>query len=290
MFRTPNGLGSLCVLVSAAFLALTVTAGAQSDDPAFIQGLKPYGAYHGGDIDTVSLENGKVDLHATLLSYPQRGDLQMNFTIRYNNPAYSITQICTHFVPPATCTQYGYDSGIYEMGPIPDGVSVVPDFAEYSLNVAALGMPDGSAKPMGITSGGGNWTAGNVSAESLDATGWAVTNMSWTTNSNGVLIPNGVVVSPNGTRVTLASGTGVFSEVEDRNGNQITGNGSEFKDSLGRFIPYPPTAQGGTPGNSALCPTTYYLYQTRMLGTYRLLRARAGRLPTRFAMLKCNSI
>src|ERR1700720_1086395 len=62
---------------------------AQTESP-FEMGLKPYGAYHGGDIDVVSLQNRKLDLHAPLFSYPQRGKLHMGFTLRYSNPAAEI--------------------------------------------------------------------------------------------------------------------------------------------------------------------------------------------------------
>jgi len=48
--------------------------------------------YHGGDIDTISLVNGKLDLHAPLISWPQRGKLNFGFTIRYDNPRYSETE------------------------------------------------------------------------------------------------------------------------------------------------------------------------------------------------------
>jgi hypothetical protein len=38
------------------------------------QGMKPYGSYMGGKLDTVSLTNGNLMLHIPLVSYPQRGD------------------------------------------------------------------------------------------------------------------------------------------------------------------------------------------------------------------------
>jgi hypothetical protein len=40
------------------------------------QGIKPYGSYEGGDIDSVSMVNGSLTLHMPLLSYPQRGGIQ----------------------------------------------------------------------------------------------------------------------------------------------------------------------------------------------------------------------
>jgi hypothetical protein len=55
---------------------------AAQNDPIAEQGIKPYGAYHGGDIDVVSLVNGKLDLHAPLFSYHQRGKLHLGFTLR----------------------------------------------------------------------------------------------------------------------------------------------------------------------------------------------------------------
>ena len=43
----------LVVLLSASFVVAQV-------EPNLEQGMKPYGSYHGGDIDVVSLSNGNL--------------------------------------------------------------------------------------------------------------------------------------------------------------------------------------------------------------------------------------
>src|SRR5437016_8414110 len=49
-------------------------------------GLKPYGSFHGSDIDSISLTNGNAMLHAPLVSYSQRGsDLRINFFLEMNS-------------------------------------------------------------------------------------------------------------------------------------------------------------------------------------------------------------
>src|SRR5713101_382098 len=61
------------------------------NNPNTENGLKPYGSFHGGDIDTVSLTNGNVILHIPLLSYPQRGsDLRVNFFLEMNSKGWSV--------------------------------------------------------------------------------------------------------------------------------------------------------------------------------------------------------
>jgi hypothetical protein len=238
----------LSVHLVVFFFILSLAAGAQtqgdSGDPSFTQGLKPYGSYHGGDIDMVSMENGKLDLHIPLLSYPQRGDLQMSFTVRYNNPVLNITQIpqgCTNSQVPCDYFNY-YGSGSPYL---PVGVGVTADSVSYAMSAGTacggdctfniINKPDGGTHILGNTSGS-NWRA-------LDASGWAFSGT----------LSNGVATDPDGTRYTLSSSSGL--SIEDRNGNQITTSSSGYTDSLGRRIPVPPIYGYGTAGNASLCPS-----------------------------------
>ena len=217
-----------CFLLSFTSLLFSVGLSFAQGDPTFTQGLKAYGSYHAGDIDAISLENGKLDLHAPLLSYPQRGDLQMNFTIRYNNPLFSVTQICVE----GTNCKYLSAPGITATN-LARGVSVVPD--AVALNVKedliagtaypyyVINLPDGGSHETGNTSGN-NW-------ESIDASGWLLSGVP---DSDKWNINSAVITDPNGTRYSFANGS--VTAVEDRNGNQITGNGSVWTDSLGRSI------------------------------------------------------
>jgi hypothetical protein len=68
------------------------------------QGLKPYGSYGGGDIDSVSLSSGNLVLHIPLLSFPQRGKLTSDYFLTYNSEMWHPKQI-TH----TTSYKYTWD-------------------------------------------------------------------------------------------------------------------------------------------------------------------------------------
>lgn len=240
--------------VLSLLMTLAIGANAQAPgDPTLSQGLKPYGSYTGGNIDVVSFENGKLDLHIPLLSYPQRGKLQMNFTIRYNNPGYTLNKQCNPGDPPPPCT-YNVSSNFTKPGPW--GVSVVADFNAITLiptgvwnpandtysgngDYPIIYMPDGSSHGTGNITGTANYRA-------TDASGWLV-------NSTAQNFIPGTVTDPDGTRYSI-SNSGV-SLVEDTNGNQITTNSTGWTDTLGRAIPVPPSPTGGVAGNLSNCPT-----------------------------------
>src|SRR5258708_17946722 len=61
----------------------SVQVWAQSN-PNEEQGLKPYDSWHGGDLDSVSLSNGGLVLHIPLASFPQRGNLDLSFMVRFS--------------------------------------------------------------------------------------------------------------------------------------------------------------------------------------------------------------
>jgi hypothetical protein len=77
------------VLIVALLLGfVSKEAFAQSLPPATSDdqmGLQPYQAYHGGDIDSISLSTGTLNLNFPFLSYPQRGKLHLSFNLYYNN-------------------------------------------------------------------------------------------------------------------------------------------------------------------------------------------------------------
>jgi hypothetical protein len=88
----------LALLLSLLVLNL-IRASAQ-DLGGFEQGIKPYGAYHGGNIDSISMVNGKLTLHISLISYPQRGSkLHSGFSVAYYNPLYQLTDNCLNGPP-----------------------------------------------------------------------------------------------------------------------------------------------------------------------------------------------
>lgn len=55
------------------------------NNPNVDQGMKPYDSWHGGDLDSVSLTNGGLVLHIDLAAFPQRGNLDLKFTVRHSS-------------------------------------------------------------------------------------------------------------------------------------------------------------------------------------------------------------
>jgi hypothetical protein len=48
------------------------TATAQTA-PKLDDGMRPYGSYHGGEVDSISLPGGNLNIHIPIISFPQRG-------------------------------------------------------------------------------------------------------------------------------------------------------------------------------------------------------------------------
>lgn len=198
-------------------------------EPLYENGLKPYGAYDGGALDSVSRSAGNLSLHIPLVSYPQRGGkLHMGFFVRFTNPQWSYGESC---VPKTACQFY--------WGANPTAsVEIVPDFTmQLDTNVHYFSStdyetyydvvsPDGALHQMWGT--GSNYL-------SLDATG---TQLNTATN---------VVVDRNGIQYYYGTGgSGVDpTQIQDPNGNYISANVSNgaitgWTDTLGRTFPLPP--------------------------------------------------
>src|SRR5579864_2136152 len=73
------------------------------------QGLKPYDAWHGGDLDSISMTSGGLSLHIPLLSFPQRGNLDLTFSIFASSKQWR-TRVnsveCNNPNDPNGCTPY----------------------------------------------------------------------------------------------------------------------------------------------------------------------------------------
>jgi hypothetical protein len=192
------------------------------------QGINPYGSYHGGDLDQVSVQNGHLELRIPIKDYPQRGGkLGLTFIVRYHNAVWNERKSC----PPISggCLYFWeWDQApgaqfVLEQG-APGITSTVLNPQTNCGQIAcylyayALLMPDGAQHPLG--------NIGGTQYESLDATGFK-----WDSS-------NGTITLADGTRyVTPSSG---IPYLEDVNGNQIS-LGSTVGDSLGRNVPAGPS-------------------------------------------------
>lgn len=261
----------LATLMCAEFFS--PIARAQSAPPTTANdqmGLTPYQSFHGGDIDLVNLSNRMLTVHAPFLSYPQRGNLKLDFQLLYNGGGPFVAQGQDCQPPPLHgCTSYVWVPTAPTASPNGQfGVNVFDSDAVFwaqtfnqisSTNpyyfgaIYTIGMADGTSHVMGhlgsnvSTGTGGNNVDFNAygTFESLDGTGW---QLSQPTYAGPVTI-----TSPSGVQNTSGYR-------RDSNGNYIS-YGTNFTDTLGRQIPFPPTETSTGNANSAGCtgtlPTAY---------------------------------
>jgi len=203
------------------------------------QGIKPYGAYHGGDIDSISMENGKLTLHISLISYPQRGGkLHAGFSVVYSNPLYELVDNCLNQPPTCIPTAYTWNlmypavrPGAYP-GNLGPALNIVPDFIPTVVDTPffyTLSDPDGAVHQLeGVST---------YDFISVDATGYRY---------SGSL--DNTLTDRQGTRYTMNLINGHpenVTSIEDTNGNLITTNlnsdGTQilsWTDTLGRTLPW----------------------------------------------------
>jgi RHS repeat-associated protein len=234
------------LLFLLAVLVLNVVGVESQDLAAFEQGVKPYGAYHGSDIDSISMVNGSLSLRIPLISYPQRGGaLKLGFSVIYRNPFYTNTDNCYNN-PDPNCVPNKWTYHLTYGAPYPSGggapVSIVNDFGPTVLNHMFNGHVAGLEihEPDGVTH--------LMSGISIDATGY-----SYSYNSTLGTYGTGILIDRHGVRyyVPYASSgsgnvpTGIINKIEDANGNILTPNTDQlgrqvsWTDTMGRVIPVP---------------------------------------------------
>ncbi|HEV3316153.1 MAG TPA: BPSL0067 family protein [Candidatus Angelobacter sp.] len=190
------------------------------------QGLKPHDSLHGGDLDSVSLTSGGLVLHIPLASFPQRGSLDLSFSLRYSSKQWQASQRCSAGNPDQ-CTPLGW-------GPSGRPAEVASSLDWWLQSAPGDGgnswlsvmSPDGNSHSFG---GSSNPGVVNYPLRSLDASGLMLSNVS-------------TVILPNGTRYSYPANYGTISTsqptaVTDSNGNQISISSTGWTDTLGRGIP-----------------------------------------------------
>jgi len=230
-----------------------------AQDPAGLeQGIKPYGSYHGGDLDSISMVNGGLTLHIPLASMPQRGGkLSMTFSISYNTPSL-LPQghvVCPNLNELSACYT---DDVTYQLEMPPSqfggafgsanyGIQIIPDFYPILYpDLHSVGIPcntsgatpppggcpgalslvdyvltdaDGAGHHLGPTQGNG----GNTWF-ARDASGYAL-NLSTAkyTDKAGIQYQGtSTPVSSSSNIVLPAICCGPPKTIEDPNGNKIT--------------------------------------------------------------------
>ena len=283
-------LGASSILLKAACLfslALLLSAGAISAGAQTSvneeQGLKPHDSLHGGDLDSVSLTNGSLLHHIPLACFPQRGSLNLCFSVYSNTKNWQAVGFCT----PDSSDPTGWNCSGTKWEPLPrggllpitpQGIKNPPNYLVDGAYVASsvdywfqafsqvepidpnnppnqntydwaqnIVSPDGNVHQIANASGGSTLGGPSYPLRSLDP--------------SGMLVPDGqTLILPSGTRFSFANGmtpqalNTAPSSVTDANGNQITINSSTgaFTDTLGRVIPAPP---GTATSDLSNCPS-----------------------------------
>jgi RHS repeat-associated protein len=233
----------LLLLTFFIFLIAPIFTNAQ-DLAGFEQGIKPYGSYEGGDIDSISMVNGGLSLHIPLISFPQRGGrLHLGVSVIYNNPIYTLLDNRVSGRCPIRCYTWEMGSasssnpntgaglavafdlpGMTDVVTFPGGQGSCPLINNYKIV-----EQDGAVHLMSATNNG-NWL-------SLDTTGYTYYSSA------------GVLQDRQGTQYTfnlvpyIAQGQNcgeylpsTLARMQDVNGNNITSSGN-YTDTMGRVIP-----------------------------------------------------
>jgi YD repeat-containing protein len=206
-------------------LGLSFGTTVAQNDPTLDIGLKPYGSYHGGDLDSVNLSNGNLTLHIPLVGYPQRGSLGYTPRIIYNNKGWSVVPNCN--------SKTGICSPYWTVGTDPslgDGVSLDMT-SENNLNVSWRTQKPGSFSYVFSASSfdGSSHQLAPIQAgglSSLDGTAF------WYDGSTPTNLQPSISRDREGNRITGGN-------MEDANGNFFGGYpySSVMTDTLGRSLP-----------------------------------------------------
>ena len=211
-----------------------------AQDPDDIQnGIKAYGTYRGGEVDSVSMTNGNLTLDIPLVAYPQRGQLHLSYKLVYNNKNFSQITKC---IGVDGCTTFVHSNS--------SGLAAVPEqgFGGTSVELNGLGDVGFYSYSLSNTDGASHQLAGlsTTNYESVDGTG-----LEDYIPSTGA----GYVTDADGTRY---GGLGLPEQAgtqEDVNGNQISAAaGGGVLDTVGRTIPPLPTTISATSGSGS-CPS-----------------------------------
>ena len=279
------------LLAFALWAAFLATAQAQTLPPttaADQNGFQPYGSYHGGDIDAISLTNGTIKINYPMVSYPQRGQLHLSLNLQLDNELQHYAQECFDpqdcemvwgYVPPTsgytvTRSSVGPLIGQGVLGPfiwvqkvgmfgVPSQTSAKVGLITYTHNFEnwSVMTADQSTHPLG-NQGTTSWTTDppdtidsyQVSSgpfEALDATGWRATGAE--TAPRYTTPPSYGGATPTaiiGPDGVKYTSTPTTDTMTDPNGNVISNTSTTITDSMGRQIP-----MGTTTASTSVCPS-----------------------------------
>jgi RHS repeat-associated protein len=230
------------------------------------QGLRPYGSWHGGDLDSVSLTNGGLVLHIPLATFPQRGNLDLSFSVRFSSKQWqhyvSVSGRTSGWRPAQnTGTQIVSSVDWWMQSSYSQTSDASGTTYSWSRSVTA---PDGNTHSLGGQTDIAGVGSPLYPLHSLDAT--SLLHL----DTHTLILPNGTRYAYPAMTDTLTTGrtiTGPYiqgmqaSTITDANGNQIAIGASGWTDTLGRQIPgYSPGSglpvQPGVPTSDlSTCPS-----------------------------------
>ena len=241
----------LCSLILCGVAMWCAPSSFAQDDPAFETGLKPFGSYHGGEIDTVNLLNGNLNVDIPLISYPQQGGkLHLAFALHYQSGG-AFLNLSTVDTPDGQETEYVPGDTQFD-----HGFNIIQGGAAYisqnSVSMDGMGLlmnqvvlSDSSVHALEPTT-----TQMNGIWRSTDATGFvavfgggqfnipqSLTDSEGTQYFSGGMIPG--PSRPNGTNSNSNILFPGAAGLTDTNGNQITVSSSGWTDTMQRSIPFP---------------------------------------------------
>ena len=232
------------------------------------QGYKPYGSYHGGNIDQVSMTNGNLILRIPLTSFAQRGRISNDEILTYSAKNYATTQQCTQSAPGGpivkpSCTTTLTTNGP-DFGATLHNVNDVVVTVSYPL--ASSGDQNLYNKLLTVESAdGGNHQLGYVGSAStlgyggsgslyraLDGSGYAYLDSEASGAGVGVNGDPGTLWFPNGNSIQTVDylpgeSFPTHRTIVDPDGNRLDASG----DTLGRVA----TTQILSSAQLSICPS-----------------------------------
>jgi len=244
--------------LAAIFSLLFASVAYAQTTPDTEEGVKPYGVYSEGDIDSVSMTSGNLLLHIPVVSYPQRGNqLNLSFHLYYSNKGW--TRVAAAQTGHYIWQNFGFSGVTFAMDDLQQTgeqivqISCLTDTGKKGggtcpkMQLPFIISPDGSRHQVGTLPGGALNNSG--SGETVDGTGMMYIPPAGNgpaiytaIDRNGVRSLSGVP-DPNNANAT-------DSILEDTEGNEIVQSTTGWTDTLGRnlpgtWIPNPNTFEAG---------------------------------------------
>lgn len=220
-----------CFVVLVFFLLSSAGSLFAQDADDVQQGIKAYGTYRGGEIDSISMTNGNLIVDIPLVSYPQRGKVHLGYKLIYNGKNYKQRTVCQADICTTYVTRISVGSplvAVADQGFTTKQTSVQYEGTQLQVVWSSLVATDGASHILAAFS-----STGNGENETVDGTGLhyynPVSGTSFATDTNGTRFGGSV-------------------SQEDTNGNQIS-----TVDTVGRSISNPPLSFGS--GGSGTCPS-----------------------------------